>query len=139
MRRTDRRSDCPTNYALQAIGDSWSLLVIRDLMFKDKRTYSEFAASEERISSNILSQRLKHLVAEGIVLREGSGKTTRYSLTRKGLDLLPVMVDMIAWSGRYDAGTAAPEEFLQRAEHDREALLGELGERLTEAHGLNPI
>ncbi len=139
MKRTDRRSDCPTNYALQVIGDSWSLLVVRDLMFYDKRTFSEFAASEERISTNVLAQRLRHLVAEGILVREGAGKHTRYGLTRKGLDLLPIMIDMIVWSGRHDAKTAAPEEFLRRAERDREALLRDLRQRLVAAHGLTPI
>ena len=139
MRRTDRRSDCPTNYALQAIGDSWSLLVVRDLMFKGKRTYSELGSSEERISSNVLVQRLKHLVTEGIIHRSGSGKTTQYSLTRKGLDLLPMMVDMIAWSGRYDAHTAAPAEFLRRAEEDRDALLAELKGGLRKAHELDAV
>lgn len=137
MKRTDRRSDCPTNYALEAIGDSWSLLIVRDLMFKGKRTYSEFADSEERISTNILAQRLKRLSAAGIIRRDGSGRSTRYSLTRKGLDLLPAMVDLILWSGRYDRKTAADPDFLKRASEHRAALLEELDAEISVAHSLD--
>lgn len=134
MKRRDRRSDCPTNYALQVVGDSWSLLLVRDLMFKGKRTYSEFAASEERISSNVLAARLRALASEGIIRKEGMGRTTRYSLTAKGLDLLPLMVDMIVWSGRHDRNTAAPADFLHRAREDRAGLLAQLEEELRDAH-----
>ena len=137
MERQDRRSDCPTNYALEAIGDTWSLLIVRDLMFKGKRTYSEFADSEERISTNILANRLRSLAAQGIIRREGSGRGTRYSLTRKGLDLLPVMVDLILWSGRYDPHTAADPDFLRRAVEDRRSLVAELEAELRTAHGIS--
>jgi DNA-binding HxlR family transcriptional regulator len=105
-------------------------------MFKGKRTYSEFADSEERISTNVLANRLKSLAAEGIIRREGSGRGTRYFLTRKGLDLLPVMADLIVWSGRYDPHTAADADFLRRAVEDRQALLAELEAELREAHGI---
>ena len=95
-------------------------------MFKGKRTFSEFVDSEERISTNVLSARLRSLAKAGIIEKHGSGKATRYSLTRKGMDLLPLMVEMIVWSGRYDPNTAAPDDFLRRAVDDREALLAEL-------------
>jgi len=137
MERQDRRSDCPTNYALEAIGDSWSLLILRDLMFKGKRTYSEFADSEERISTNILANRLRSLAAQGIIRREGSGRGTRYSLTGKGLDLLPVMVDLILWSGKYDPDTAADPDFLRRAAEDRHSLVAKLEAELQTAHGIS--
>ena len=139
MKRQDRRSDCPTNYALQVVGDSWSLLLVRDLMFKAKRTYSEFAASEERISSNILAERLRSLAEQGIIRKDGSGRTTRYSLTAKGLDLLPLMVEMIVWSGRYDPKTAAPASFLKRAKEDRGGLLTTLEQELRTTHGISPV
>ena len=129
MKRTDRRSDCPTNYALQAIGDSWSLLIVRDLMFKGKTTFSEFADSEERISTNVLAARLSSLADAGIIVKRGSGKATRYALTRKGLDLLPLMVEMIVWSGRHDPDTAAPDDFLERAREDRAGLLADIESR----------
>ena len=83
---------------------------MRDLMFKGKRTYSEFAASEERISSNILAERLRALASEGIIRKDGTGRATRYSLTAKGLDLLPLMVEMILWSGKHDQ-VSSPQFF----------------------------
>ena len=109
---------------------------MRDLMFKGKRTYSEFAASEERISSNILAERLRALASEGIIRKEGTGRATRYSLTAKGLDLLPLMVEMILWSGHHDPSTAAPADFLRPAHEDRAGLLAQLEEELRGAHGL---
>ena len=134
MRRTDRRSDCPVNFAVQLLGDSWSLLVVRDLMFKGKRTYAEFAQSEERISTNILADRLRSLVEAGLVRKQGRGRGTRYSLTEKGIDLLPVLVDMILWSARHDPATATPAEFVDLATNDRERLLADLREELMESH-----
>ncbi len=109
---------------------------MRDLMFKGKRTYSEFAASEERISSNILAERLRALAAAGVIRKYGTGRTTCYSLTAKGLDLLPLMVEMILWSGRHDPNTAAPVDFLRRAHKDRAGFLARLEEEIRSAHGL---
>lgn len=126
MKRTDRRSDCPVNFALQVFGDSWSLLILRDILFKGKHTYAEFAASEERISTNVLAARLKTLVAEGLVYREGRGRATKYYATPKGQDLLPIMLDMIVWAARHDPASAAPPDFVRRAVEEREQLLAEL-------------
>jgi DNA-binding HxlR family transcriptional regulator len=122
------------NFAVQLLGDSWSLLVVRDLMFKGKRTYAEFAQSEERISTNILAGRLRSLVEAGLVRKQGRGRGTRYSLTEKGIDLLPVLVDMILWSARHDPATATPAEFVDRATNDREGLLADLRDGLMESH-----
>lgn len=122
------------NFAVQLLGDSWSLLVVRDLMFKGKRTYAEFAQSEERISTNILADRLRSLVEAGLVRKQGRGRGTRYSLTEKGIDLLPVLVDMILWSARHDPATATPGEFVDRATNDREGLLADLRDGLVESH-----
>ena len=134
MKRTDRRSDCPTNFALQAFGDSWSLLVVRDLMFKGKRTFAEFAASEEHIATNILTDRLRALERADIIRRDGAGRATRYSLTAKGVDLLPVMIELIVWSARYDVRSAAPAAFVRRATRARAALLAEMRTRLGLEH-----
>lgn len=134
MKRTDRRSDCPTNFALQAFGDSWSLLVVRDLMFKGKRTFAEFAASEEHIATNILTDRLRTLERSGIVRRDGTGRATRYSLTTKGVDLLPLMIELIVWSARYDARSAAPAAFVRRATRARAELLAEMRTGLAVEH-----
>lgn len=122
------------NFAAQLLGDAWSLLVIRDLMFKGKRTYAEFSRSEERISTNILADRLRSLVREGLVRKEGRGRGTRYSLTEKGIDLLPVLVEIIIWSARHDPKTATPAEFVDRATTDRDRLLVELRDELMASH-----
>ncbi len=99
------RSHCPVNFGLEAIGDRWALLILRDIVFRGKRTYSEFLASEEGFSTNILASRLAHLLDEGILqYREDAsdGRKGIYSLTEKGLDLIPLMFEMVRWSARYD-------------------------------------
>jgi DNA-binding HxlR family transcriptional regulator len=121
---------------VERLGDSWSLLVLRDLIFKGKRTYSEFADSGERISTNILAARLKSLCAAGLVRKEGRGRGTRYSLTTAGIDLLPMMVEMIVWGARHDPKTGAPAAFVERAVDDRASMLAEMRERLLREHGL---
>jgi len=103
--KTKLRSHCPVNYGLESFGDRWALLILRDIIFRGKRTYAEFLKSEEGFSTNILASRLEHLIAEGILRREddkADGRKGVYSLTEKGLDLIPVIFEMMLWSARYD-------------------------------------
>lgn len=132
MKRTGRRSDCPINFALQTFGDAWSLLVIRDLMFTDRRTYTEFLGAEEGIATNVLATRLKHLQTQGLICKVGKGRGATYRLTNKGLDLLPPMLELISWSARHDPQTGAPPAFVARIRTDRERLAMELRESLSE-------
>lgn len=132
MKRTERRSDCPINFAVQTFGDAWSLVILRDLMFTPRRTYGDFLTAEEGISTNILAARLDHLQNVGLIVRRDG----RYALTRKGLDLLPTMLDLIAWSGKYDSMTAAPKAFLKRIDRDRVGLLAEIAASLRAEFGL---
>lgn len=131
------RSHCPTNFALEHFGDKWSLLIVRDLMFKGKRHYNEFLEAGEKVSTSVLRDRLRSLEQAGI-LTKGSDTVKksriRYNLTQKGIDLLPMMIDMISWSGKYDGSTEAGSEFLNRAANDREALLAELQKELRKQH-----
>lgn len=136
MKRTGRRSDCPINFALQLFGDTWSLLVIRDLMFTDRMTYTEFLSAEEGIATNVLAARLKQLQADGLIRRRGTGRGATYGLTKKGLDLLPAMLELISWSARYDARTAAPPAFVSRIRSERQTLADELRAGLRRRHGL---
>jgi DNA-binding HxlR family transcriptional regulator len=136
VKRMGRRSDCPINFALQIFGDTWSLLVIRDLMFTDRRTYSEFLNAEEGIATNILATRLNQLQATGLIRRRGGGRSATYGLTEKGLDLLPAMLELISWSARYDARTAAPPAFVARIRTERKTLADELRAGLKRRHGL---
>ncbi|MCO6045144.1 helix-turn-helix transcriptional regulator [Aeoliella sp. ICT_H6.2] len=104
------RSHCPVNYGLEAFGDRWALLILRDIIFRGKRTYGEFLKSEEGWSTNILAARLDHLVEQGILEREGDetdGRKGIYTLTQKGLDLVPVVFEMMLWSAKYDSQSQA--------------------------------
>jgi DNA-binding HxlR family transcriptional regulator len=110
--RQDRRSTCPISTALEFIGDRWTLLVIRDLMFAGKRHFREILQSEERIASNVLADRLNALVEDGILTRSDDpthAQKAVYSLTAKGLDLLPVLIAMSAWTQKHYPNTRRPE------------------------------
>ncbi len=98
------RSHCPVNFGLEAFGDRWALLILRDIVFRGKRTFGEFLKSEEGFATNILTSRLEHLVEEGILQRETheDGRKDTYSLTEKGLDLIPLIFEMVLWSSKYD-------------------------------------
>jgi DNA-binding HxlR family transcriptional regulator len=136
VKRTSRRSDCPINFALQTFGDGWSLLVIRDLMFTDRRTYTDFLDAEEGIATNVLADRLKRLQALGLIRRRGTGRGVTYGLTEKGLDLLPAMLELVSWSARYDRHTAAPPDFVARIRREPKAVAAELRTHLRRRHGL---
>jgi DNA-binding HxlR family transcriptional regulator len=101
----DMRSACPINLTLEVVGDRWSLLVIRDMMFGNRRHFRELLTrSEEGISSNILADRLKTLLEHGIVTREDDPSHKQkgiYSLTERGVELLPVLAQMAAWGYKY--------------------------------------
>lgn len=110
--RQDRRSTCPISTALEVVGDRWTLLVLRDLAFAGKRHFREFLKSEEAISSNVLTERLGLLMEQGIVTRSGDpthAQKAVYSLTEKGLDLLPVLVALSVWSQKHHPDTRRPE------------------------------
>ena len=115
MRKTKRRSDCPINFALELFGDKWTLLVIRDLMFKGKHYYSEFMQSEEKIATNILADKLELLESSGIVKKTvdpSHASKFIYQLTAMGIDIVPVLVDLIVWSSKYDDKTASDFKFV---------------------------
>lgn len=131
------RSHCPVNYALEHFGDKWSLLILRDLMFKGKRHYNEFFESEEKVSTSVLGDRLRSLEADGIITKgEDDVKKSRikYSLTEKGIALLPVLVDIIVWSGAFDPNTTAEKDFLRQARENRDHLIAELKKKLVTEH-----
>jgi DNA-binding HxlR family transcriptional regulator len=128
MRKPDlaRRSHCPISYALDVFGDKWTLLIVRDLMFKGKRRYKEFADSQERIATNILADRLAKLEAEGLVTRAVDPHSARqrvYELTEAGLALAPILIEMILWSAKHDPESAAPGAFVRDARRNRARLM----------------
>lgn len=115
------RSNCPVNFGLETFGDKWSLLIIRDIIFWGKKTYGDFLSSDEKIATNILASRLSQLEENGILKREKHPADKRkdiYSLTEKGMELIPLLVEIVAWSGKLIewqivAGTGTPEQIRQ--------------------------
>ena len=98
------RSECPINAAIEVFGDRWSLLVLRDIVFGDRRYFRELQANSlEGIASNILADRLKRLVASGLLTREGTrpGQRARYSLTEPAIQLIPVFAQLGSWGLRH--------------------------------------
>jgi DNA-binding HxlR family transcriptional regulator len=105
-----------------------TLLVIRDLMFKGRTTYGDFLRAEEGIATNILADRLSRLEGDGVIVKDSGNRANapRYRLTTKGIDLLPIMVEIIGWSAKHDLKTAADRTFVRRLKSDRAGLLSEI-------------
>jgi len=117
------RSHCPVNYGLEMFGDKWSLLIVRDIVFAGKKTYGEFLRSPEGFETNILASRLALLEEQGILTKTPSSDDKRkdfYSLTEKGLDLIPILLSMVAWSARHDPKSYARKrkDFVTRLNRD---------------------
>jgi DNA-binding HxlR family transcriptional regulator len=117
--------------SLDIFGDRWSLLVIRDLMVRGYRTFKEFQQSAEGIASNVLANRLHRLEAAGIIRTEPAKLDRRrvhYRLTEKGIDLAPVLLEMLIWGARHET-TAAPDRVVKRMEQNRGRVLAEVRRR----------
>jgi DNA-binding HxlR family transcriptional regulator len=100
-----RRSGCPLNASVEMLGDRWSLLILRDMMLRGFRSYNQFLNSYEGIATNILADRLKRLIAHGIVTTQedpSDGRRLAYVLTPKGLDLAPVLTEMVLWAAKHE-------------------------------------
>ena len=100
----NHRSRCPVNLALEVFGDKWSLLIVRDIMFEGKRHFRELMQSEEREASNILTDRLNMLERAGIITKSSDPEHKQkyiYSLTEKGIDLVPLFAGIAIWSLKY--------------------------------------
>lgn len=115
------RSHCPIVFALDLIGDKWSLIILRDIILFDKKFYKDFVDSQEGISTNILADRLAKLEAARIISKKRDTEDKKrfiYRPTEKGLALIPMMLEMVLWSGQYDKKTAAPADVLKRIKKD---------------------
>jgi DNA-binding HxlR family transcriptional regulator len=129
VRTLKRRSTCPISSALDIFGDKWSLVVMRDLLFQEKRHYGEFHASEEGVATNILADRLERLESAGLIRKTGgdprSGKQS-YAATARGKDLIPVLLEMILWSAKHLPETSTPRELLAELKKDRTRVAQEV-------------
>ena len=128
---SELRSHCPINFGLEIFGDRWTLLVLRDLLLKGKRSFKEFQASEEGVSTNILADRLDRLTRSGLITAKrvaGDARQIDYQATPAGRALLPVLLEMAYWGATHDPMTAAPASFMRAYRNDRAALLRAIGE-----------
>ena len=129
-----RRSGCPLNASVEVLGDRWSLLIIRDMMLRGFRTYKEFLGSYERIATNILADRLQKLIAHGIITNgpdPSDGRKLIYSLTPKGIDLAPVLTEMVLWAGAHeDTGNQA---LVRQMQKDKDKFISAIRQRWAEA------
>jgi DNA-binding HxlR family transcriptional regulator len=128
-----RRSGCPLNASVEMLGDRWSLLIIRDMMLRGYRRYNQFLESEERIATNILADRLRRLEGYGIISTErdpSDGRKVIYSLTPKGIDLAPVLTEMVLWAAAHEeTGNQALVRLMQK---DKEKFMAEIRQRWVE-------
>jgi DNA-binding HxlR family transcriptional regulator len=127
---SNRRSECPLNASVEMLGDRWSLLIIRDMMLRGFRSYKEFMECYEGIATNILADRLRKLVAYGIIKTEpdpADGRKVTYLLTKKGIDLAPVLTEMVLWAAAHeDTGNQALVRLMRE---DKQKFLAGVRER----------
>lgn len=110
------------------LGDAWSLLIVRDLMFRGRQTFNDFLNGGEGIASNILTDRLARLEESGILTKRRDKEDARrfvYRLTAKGMDLAPALVELVLWSARYEK-TDAPPHVLRAMRRDRDRFLAQV-------------
>ncbi len=130
-----RRSGCPLNASVEMLGDRWSLLIIRDMMLRGFRTYNEFLTSHEGIATNILADRLRKLQGHGIITtaRDPSdGRKSIYALTKKGIDLAPVLAEMVLWASAHEETGNQPLVRLMRK--DKEQVIATARQRWAQSH-----
>lgn len=130
----ERRSACPLNASVEMLGDRWSLLILRDMMLRGFRSFKQFLASPEGIATNILADRLRRLESHGIICSRpdpSDGRKLFYLLTEKGLDLAPVLTEMVLWAAAHEpTGNQALVRLMQK---DKSAFLAEIRRRCSEA------
>jgi DNA-binding HxlR family transcriptional regulator len=132
MKTIQRRSTCPINYTVEIFGDKWMLLLLRDLMFNGKNSFLEFRASDEKISSAVLTEKLNILLNEGIVSKVISQKNASkflYLLTDKGIELVPLMVEFLDWGARYNP-EGGLKVLLDRIKQSKKKTIIELQDKL---------
>lgn len=115
------------------IGDRWSLLIIRDMALRGKTSYKEFAEGTEKIATNILAHRLALLEASGIITKKPHPQNKVkivYQLTQKGIDLVPILVDLILWTESYHGVDERTEQFANLVRMDREGVVGSIMKKL---------
>lgn len=128
MDAVKKRSECPISCSLEVWGDKWSLLIIRDLLLKKTSTYGDFLKSEEKIATNILASRLQNLEDNGLINKlehpESKAKVL-YKLTDKGIDLLPIMIEINLWADKYFNLPADRRLIIEEVKKNKEKFIRE--------------
>ena len=130
-----RRSGCPLNASVEMLGDRWSLLIIRDMMLGGFHSYKEFLECYEGIATNILADRLQKLVAYGIITTENDptdGRRVTYRLTEKGIDLAPVLTEMVLWAAAHEE--TGNQALVRQMKEDKRKFLAEVRQRWAGHH-----
>jgi DNA-binding HxlR family transcriptional regulator len=138
MKKLIRRSDCPITLSLDIFGDKWTLLILRDFIFFDNRHFNQLV-SIEGISTNILTDRLNRLLENGIIKKEVDSNNRSaylYSLTRKGLDLIPIVIEIYRWGANYTEKNNAEKDFKEKVDLDCNKTVEEIKERLITTHNI---
>jgi DNA-binding HxlR family transcriptional regulator len=134
-RKTRRRSECPLNASVEMLGDRWSLLIIRDMMLRGARSHKQFLQCYEGIATNILADRLRKLTAYGIIAAEpdpSDGRKLTYLLTAKGIDLAPVLTEMVLWAAAHeDTGNQA---LVQQMRENKQKFMAGVRQRWVSRH-----
>lgn len=136
MAREEPRSGCAINAAVEVLGDAWTLIVLRDIVFGDRRHFRQLLnGNDEGIASNILASRLRNLVDEGLITRDGAtrGQRATYSLTEAGIQTVPVMVALGTW-GMHHRPTSPELTVRARIMAESPALVDDLMDELRELH-----
>lgn len=123
------RSNCPISTALEIFGDKWSLLIIRDLAFKERSTYGDFLNGGEKIATNTLADRLQMLEIGGIITKKthpDSKAKFLYQLTDKGIGLVPTLVEMIIWSQQHYEVDAQATVFVKQVQRDKAGIINRI-------------
>jgi len=126
MTATNKRSDCPISCALDIWGDKWSLLIVRDLLNSKQCTYGDFLKSNEKIATNILASRLRSLEKFGIITKSSHPESKAkylYMLTQRGIDLIPIMIEISLWSEKYVQIPADISKKLDEIKKDKVAFI----------------
>lgn len=133
MKSGEKRSDCPISSSLDIFGDKWSLLIVRDLMLHKTRTYGDFTKSAEKIATNILANRLQVLEDNGIIVKlpyPDNKVKGLYKLSPKGVDLIPAVIEIALWGGKYLSGTDESSSFLKEVKKNKTKFLKNIMDKL---------
>jgi DNA-binding HxlR family transcriptional regulator len=133
MKIIEKRSDCPISSSLDIFGDRWSLLIVRDLMLHKTRTYGDFAKSQEKIATNILANRLQVLEDNGIIIKlpyPDNKVKSLYQLSQKGIDIIPALIEIALWGGKYVSSSEESSPFLKEVKKNKTKFLKNIMNKL---------